>query len=194
MISKSTDKWGYLREHSSKATGYDKLTKFHRTGFDEYAKVIFPDVTDWIYDKVIQNSGRKFRPDWRSETLNLIVEFDGLPHYQKPTQILYDIERTKFYESLGYKVVRIPFFIQLSNSVVKELFGVDVKEPLFDETKYFSMDVEECCTPAFMCPAGIIRMANELKRFPVQCKVNLDYLESINNDFLSGLSLLKQYL
>ena len=96
MSDTNTDKWGYLREHSSKAIGCDKLTKFHRTGFDEYTKIIFPNVTDWIYDSIIPNSGRKFRPDWRSESLKLIVEFDGLPHYQKPTQILSDIERTRF--------------------------------------------------------------------------------------------------
>lgn len=30
----------------------------------------------------------------------------------------------ELYESYGYKVVRIPYFIQLSNEVVEKLFGV----------------------------------------------------------------------
>ena len=186
------EKWGYLRECSEKATGIDKATGLNRTGFDEYVKVIFPNVTDWIHDKVISGVKRKFRPDWRSESLKLIVEFDGLQHYQSPTEILKDQDRIEFYESLGYKVVRIPFFIQLSNSAVETLFGIKVIERLFNEDKYPSMNVKEKCTPAFMCPAGIERMAKELSLFPIQCKVNINYLEQINDDFLTGVSLLKE--
>lgn len=37
-----------------------------------------------------------------------------------------DGENQKIYESFGYHVVRIPFFIQLTNEVVKILFGVEV--------------------------------------------------------------------
>lgn len=51
----------------------------------------------------------------RSESLKLIVEIDGLPHYQNPIVILKDKEKTKLYEEFGYKVVRIPYFIQLTN-------------------------------------------------------------------------------
>lgn len=188
-----SEKWGFLREISTKASGKDGATGLHRTGFDDYLKVIFPNasISDWIHDKIIPNSGKRFRPDWRNDNLHLVIEFDGVQHYQKPTEIIKDIERTAFYEGLGYKVIRIPFFIQLSNDAVKELFNVDVKEMLFDEIKYPSMNVEDSCTPAFMCPAGIERMAKEFKRFPIQYQVNVDFLEKYNDDFLTGVTLLK---
>ena len=187
------ERWGFLRESNETALGKDSATGLHRTGFDEYLKVIFPneDPANWIHDQVIPNSGRKYRPDWRNDNLHLIVEFDGVPHYQRPSEIISDRERTEFYNDLGYKVIRIPFFIQLSNSAVKELFGVEVTETLFNEMKYPSMSVEGRCAPAFMCPAGIKRMAMEFKRFPVQYQVNVDYLEKYDNDFLTGVSLLK---
>ena len=78
------EKWGFLREHSCKASGKDPLTGMHRTGLDEYLSFIFPDTNDWIHDKAFgvheDNETHKNRPDYRSDSLNLIVEFDGLPH------------------------------------------------------------------------------------------------------------------
>lgn len=64
----------------------------------------------------------------------MVVEFDGLPHYTSPLTIQRDFERTKFYESYGYQVVRIPFFIQFTNHAVKQLFGVIIEEELFDKS------------------------------------------------------------
>lgn len=188
-------KWGFLRETSelSAKAGIDKDTGLHRTGLDEYLKVIFPDVSDWVHDKPFpySNKGRKTRrrPDYRSDTLKLIIEFDGLQHYTNPQNILNDQEAKKFYESYGYKVVRIPYFIQLSNNAVKILFGVDVEKFLFDES-IPSLGVKGKNTPAFLCPAGIERMKNELLKFPEQYKVNKQFLENFGNPFLTGINFL----
>lgn len=189
-------KWGYLREDSAKAklAGYDKATGYNRTGLDEYLKVIFPEVDDWIHDKTtgLTLDGKKVlnRPDYRSEKLKMIVEFDGLPHYQKPDIIFKDLVNTKFYEDNGYKVVRIPYFIQLTNEAVKILFGVEVKEKLFDENLP-SLSIEECSTPAFLCPLGIERMIEDFKRFPKQLSLNVNFLKSQENDLLTGVDWLE---
>lgn len=134
-------RWGFLRETKELAikSGIDKETGLHRNGLEEYLSVIFPYTNDWVHDKItdLRNiDGKKCRrrPDWRSDSLKLIIEFDGIDHYRKPDQIIKDIEANKFYESHGYKVVRIPYFIQLTNDAVEKLFGVKVKGPLFDVT------------------------------------------------------------
>lgn len=184
--------WGFIRETSelAKKAGIDTDTKLPRTGLNEYLKVIFPNVNDWVHDKVIPNSNLKRRPDYRSETLKLIVEFDGLNHYTDPVVIKRDEESIDLYTRLGYKVVRIPYFVQLSNSAVKKLFGSDVIEPLFDETVP-SLSISAKNTPAFLCHAGVERMAREFKNFPIQYETNIKYLEKVDNDYLTGLSLLK---
>ena len=189
-------KWGFLREtaESAKKAGVDADTGLKRTGLEDYLAVIFPNTNDWIHDKPIDNlpegiKSRK-RPDYRSKSLMLIVEFDGLQHYTKPDNIEKDKENTEFYESLGYKVVRIPYFIQLSNAAVKELFGVIVKEPLFDET-IPSIGPKGKNSPAYLCGAGIKRMAKEFKRFPSQYFVNLEFLKKANDEFHTGVSLLE---
>ena len=189
------EKWGFLREtkEAAQKAGIDADTGLHRTGLDEYLAVIFPEVNDWIHDKAIDTLPKELkcrkRPDYRSESLKLIIEFDGKPHYDSPQRILDDFSSKELYEKYGYKVVRIPFFIQLSNSAVKQMFNVDVKEPLFNEA-IPSMGPKGL-TPACICSAGLYRMAQEFKLFPKQYQVNLDYLKSINNEYLTGAKMLE---
>lgn len=149
-------------------------------------KAIYPNVHDWVNDRVIPESGRKFRPDWRSELLKVVIEFDGIQHYVTPKATDANNERNRFYESLGYKVIRIPFFIQLSNNVVKKLFCVEVKEMLFDE-KYPSMGTKKSSF-AYMCPEGIKKAVNEFITISrEQFIVNYEYLKSLNNPKYTGI-------
>lgn len=192
---KMKKKWGFLRETTELAekAGIDKDTGLIRTGLDEYLKVIFPNTTDWIHDKAFgeHNSQKyKIRPDYRSDSLKLIVEFDGLPHYKNPDSIEKDKKNQRIYESNGYKVVRIPYFIQLSNDVVEKLFGVKVREPLFD-AKVPSLGINGRHSPAYLCPAGIRKMAKEFLKYPEQYQVNLNALKEANNSILSGVEFLE---
>lgn len=195
MMKRVKEKWGFLRETTEAAikAGVDRGTGLHRTGLNEYLKVIFPNVDDWVHDKAlgvtVNNKVCRKRPDYRSEKLKMIVEFDGIQHYTMPDRIKNDVLSTKFYESLGYKVVRIPYFIQLTNKAVKYFFNVDVKEPLFNENIH-SMDKNDRNTPAFLCGAGVLRMIEEFKHHPEQYRVNKEFLISQNDQFLTGVDLI----
>lgn len=181
--------YGFLRETQEKAISENnKNTKFYRTGLNVYLNTIFPDVTDWVHDKVLYTIRK--RPDYRSDSLKLIVEFDGLPHYQKPDIILNDYKSIEIYNNFGYKVVRIPYFIQLTNDAVKTLFSVDVKTKLFDEN-ISSLSSKYYNTPAYLCAAGIKRMANEFLKFKQQYKVNLESMKK-EDLFLTRYDLLEQ--
>lgn len=193
---KMNKKWGFLRETNAlaKKAGLDKDTGLHRTGLEDYLKVIFPKIEDWIHDKALGNFNGKLyrnRPDYRSEKLELIIEFDGLQHYTKPDVIEKDFKTTELYKMLGYKVVRIPYFIQLSNKVVKTLFDLDVTEELFDETVP-SLGVGGQNTPAYLCPAGLKRMAEEFRKFPEQYETNLAFLKKQNDPFRTGIEFLEK--
>ena len=188
--------WGFLRETTelAKKAGIDKDTGLIRTGLDEYLKVIFPETKDWLHDKAFgEHNGQKYkiRPDYRSESLKLIIEFDGLPHYKNPNTFEKDYINQKVYENNGYKVVRIPYFIQLSNDVVEKLFGITVKESLFDAT-IPSLGINGRQSPAYLCPAGIRRMAKEFLEYPEQYQVNLKALKDANNPTLSGVGFLEE--
>ena len=190
------NKFGFLRENKEKAlkAGIDAETGLCRTGLDEYLNVIFPNINDWVHDKQIPKelcNGviTRRRPDYRSEKLKLIIEFDGLQHYINPDVILNDKIGTELYQTLGYKVVRIPYFIQLTNKVVKTLFGVETKIELFNEN-IASLRSSNRNTPAYLCIAGIERMKNEFKLFPEQYKINKEALMKENNIFLTRVDLI----
>lgn len=187
--------WGYLRETQEKAikAGTDPDTGICRTGVEKYLKVIFPNNNDWIHNKKLGGDIKELqntRPDYRSDNLKLVIEIDGLPHYQKPNIIEEDYKRIELYKKTSYKLVRIPYFIQLTKEAVKTMFDIELNQELFDSS-IPSMGINGKNTPAFLCPAGVERMASEFKRFPVQYEVNLKKLESYNNEILSGANYLK---
>lgn len=193
--NKQPNKWGFLRETREMAqkAGIDSDTGLHRTGMEDYLKEIFPEISDneWIHDKPFLATGKRIRPDYRCDRLKLIIEFDGVQHYQQPDTIRKDAENQKLYEQLGYTVVRIPYFIQLTNKVVKKMFGREVEQLFFDPT-IPSMGVRNRNTPAYCCPAGLERMAREFHKYPEQYKVNLNALRAADDEFVTGYSLLKQ--
>ena len=186
---------GFLREHSSMADGIDPETGLIRTGLDEYLKVIFPEVNDWIHDKVIsplpEGIKLRTRPDYRSESLKIIVEFDGLQHYNTLDKIEIDKKNTENYTRLGYKVIRIPYFIQLTNKVVEQLFNRTIKQNLFAEG-IPSMGLALKNAPAFLCIAGIVRMAVEFQNFPEQYNTNMLHLKNFEDETKTAAGLLDQ--
>lgn len=191
---------GYLREDSETAlkSGVDRDTKLNRTGLNEYLKIIFPNIYDWVHNQKIGGDIKEIRnkrPDYRSEQLKLLIEFDGLPHYQNPAQIKSDYNRVKLYSKYGYKLIRIPYFIQLTKKSVKTLFSVDCDSvELFNEN-IPSLTIHSACTPAYLCIDGIKRMADEFKNFPEQYQTNLKYLKSQPKDLnhLTGVEYLEYF-
>ena len=63
-----------------------------------------------------QHAIGNFVPDFCSPKAKLIIELDGSQHLE---QSEYDEERTKYLESLGYKVIRF-----WNNDVMKNMDGV----------------------------------------------------------------------
>lgn len=190
--------WGYLREtrEEAKKAGLDPDTKLCRTGLIDYLLKIFPDTLeeDWIHDKTLgSDCSRKVRPDFRNERKKLIIEFDGLQHYTNPKNIVKDKENSKYYESLGYKVVRIPYFIQLTKTVIKQMFGVEINEEMFPN-EYGSMGPNSGCTPAFIPHLGLVRMAQDFKKYPEQYKINMDTMKKYEEQqFVEWEFLEKEY-
>ncbi|MBK9926633.1 MAG: endonuclease domain-containing protein [Anaerolineales bacterium] len=92
----------------------------------------------WSHLKDRQVNGVKFRrqhaignyiPDFCAVKEKLIIELDGSQHLE---QTGYDEERTKYFESLGYRVIRF-----WNNQVTKELDNVilAIIHALEDNTK-----------------------------------------------------------
>jgi len=65
----------------------------------------------------------RYRPDYRIENKKLIFEFDGPFHYSNTEQIVNDINKDSIYTKMGYKVIRIPYYIQMDSNTYSILGG-----------------------------------------------------------------------
>ena len=94
---------------------------------EEFLKQIYPN-KEIIRNKIVPNSNLKSRPDFRIEEEKFIVEFDGYRHYNSYETQLRDEIKYHHYTYIGYKVIRIPYFIQLSTKVILKLFGIHLPD------------------------------------------------------------------
>lgn len=125
----------------------------------ELLEYLYPE-TSWIHNKVIPKDivkkrlkgsehedgmyeyllKRKFRADYRSEELSIVVEFDGISHYQSSEVMWNDISKTLYYESLGYTFIQIPYFVQPKIEIIKQYFNKDIEESLTEKMNGFNID------------------------------------------------------
>lgn len=65
----------------------------------------------------------RYRPDYICHEIKLIVEFDGYHHYCDIKTQTRDMIKDNFFRGMGYSIVRIPYFIQLTKEVYDSLLG-----------------------------------------------------------------------
>lgn len=123
---------------------------------------LFPNIL-WVRNKTIPNSKRKFRPDFRNDELRIIIEFNGYQHYTKSKEIINDKNKKEFYESLGFKVIEWPYFIQPTPSTIYSLFDLKTECKFNNYPQGFVDD--KCVLPADFCTLGFTRFYSELQKF-----------------------------
>lgn len=123
-------------------------TKKTEDPFKEILKVFIPEKT---YGKIqIKKTLRKLgyesdnniEPDYFIESLGLIFEFDGPDHYNNPFKIIRDERKYRGLKSIkkngkrvNIRVIRIPYYFQLTKDVSKFVFK--------DLINYFSKDLND---------------------------------------------------
>ena len=94
-------------------------------------KTFIPGVIITVDKTINNNEGRRFRPDYLLEDLNLIFEYNGMPHYQNPFKLRDDEIKKQFYANhqdkndvdKKYATIRWPYFYQLTKPIAKFVFG-----------------------------------------------------------------------
>lgn len=167
----------------------EKVKRSDETSLCDYLHAIFPGheiiCDDVVPTDVLKSRGctvsRRYRPDARIEDLNLIVEFDGIHHYRDANVIFKSVERDVFFETLGYKVVRIPFYIQLCPETIKYYFGIDSEIQCKYTSGFHSRTSDEFalnpCCPANFCSLGWNGFNNEYIKLPE--KIQKEILSTI---------------
>lgn len=122
---------------------------------------IFPSEV-FIRDKIVPLSNSKKRPDYRCDQLKLIVEFDGDQHYRSAKKIKSELIKDQTFQQIGYHIVRIPYFVQISSLTIEKLFG---RKILFEQTFPHGFIDKKVIMPSDFCELGIKKFEKDLERF-----------------------------
>ena len=107
--------------------------------------------------------------------MKLIIEFDGDSHYSKAQRIKSDIEKDEDYISLGYRIFRIPYFIQITTHLLKDIFDKNIPY----KQRYPNGFIDpKAMLPADYCELGVELFKEDLKRFDYHKD---EILESLQN-------------
>ncbi|QDX97008.1 hypothetical protein EGD00_07760 [Pectobacterium carotovorum subsp. carotovorum] len=125
-------------------------------------KEVFPEL-EFYHDSVVPGANnRRRRPDYRCDSEMLIIEFDGDAHYCKAQRIIIDKEKDSDYTNLGYTIFRIPYFIQLTDKIIKSIFRKDIS---FTQRYPHGFIDYKAVLPADFCELGIKRFLKDLEIF-----------------------------
>lgn len=91
-----------------------------------------------------------------------VVEYDGDEHYCNTLKIKVDIEKDQKAAEMGYQVVRIPYWIQLTNETLRHYFGLEA-EVVQDFLHGF---ITTKILPASFCALGLQRFMREMDALP----------------------------
>jgi len=138
---------------------------------EEFLNQLYPD-GEWLFNKAVSKT-IKSRPDYRSDIYKIIVEFNGFRHYNSSEVIIKDISKYENYKLSGYSVIEIPYFVQLSTTVIKLLFDKDID---YKQTYQHGFIDDKALLPCDFCQLGTQRFEQDLIKFDVICKDILDSL------------------
>ncbi len=124
----------------------------------------------------VPNVTRLFRPDYRSERHKLIVEFDGDQHYRSAKHVIEDKERDQCLSDAGYRVIRIPYFVQMTEPVIGALFGDSIANRSRFKDFPHGFNDARVIFPADFCEMGVARFLEDLDQF---AEIRADILVSL---------------
>lgn len=128
------------------------------------------DSENIICNKKLPGCSINCRPDYVNLDSNIIVEFDGYKHYNDAKTILRDRIKDKEFKNLGFKIIRWPYFIQLSSSSIKYYFNLDLN---YHQTYPHGFIDSKALLPADFNSLGVSRFYSELEDLPEDIKFEI---------------------
>jgi hypothetical protein len=123
----------------------------------DYLKILYPNHT-FIHNAPL----KKYKIDYYCAELSMAVEFDGATHYTNPQVIRRDSIKNNLLAQQNIKIIRIPYFIQLTPDVISTLFDIDNPPQLYTYPHGFVSSAQTMIFPSAFCMSGLRRFYDEL--------------------------------
>ena len=121
----------------------------------------------WLGNELrVPNSKRRWDMAFKLDSNTFIVEYDGDEHYRNSLKIKTDMEKDEVARKLGYRVIRIPYWIQIDSEMLNYYFDINKKI----ERKFPHGFISTKIFPASFCEKGIERFHKELTNLPPNVK------------------------
>lgn len=116
-----------------------------------------------------------FFPDILLKVDNLVLEFDGYFHFNSYKQQQRDLKKDSVFKANNLKVIRIPYFIQLSSLSIKYFFNINLD---FSQTYNHGFIDKKALRPCDFNSFGLGILKKYLTSIP----------EEISNDIVKTLT------
>jgi len=81
----------------------------------------------WVGGQVVlPGSRRRFDMAFRSNGPTILVEYDGDEHYRHSMKIKADREKDMLALTNGFRLIRIPYWVQLDSIMARHWFGIEL--------------------------------------------------------------------
>jgi hypothetical protein len=156
MKQSTADQRGSIKSGIIKIDGYLTESKLSKA-----LQELLPN--HWLGEQVpLADTRQRWDMAYRIDGKVTVVEYDGDEHYRHSLKIKGDRAKDEVARSLGWRVVRFPYWIQLDTTTLKHFFSLEstVEQSFphgFITTKLF---------PASFCELGIERFRAELLSLP----------------------------
>ncbi|MHB1268078.1 MAG: hypothetical protein ACYCY2_10825 [Acidithiobacillus ferriphilus] len=107
-----------------------------------------------------------------SDGREIAVEFDGDQHYRDTLVMKLDLEKEDFADESGIEVIRIPYWVQLTDETAKHYLG-DLFDGIHIEQDYPHGFIKSKIFPASYCAIGVKRFMAELYDLPESTFVDI---------------------
>lgn len=119
-----------------------------------------------------------------------VVEFDGDAHYWNSLRIKIDSEKDIVADSLGYTVVRVPYWVQLTSETANFYFGISAEIQQYFPHGFIATKV----FPASFSELGLARFNRELATLPTAVRESVvsslrDRTEEYGGEYVLPMSL-----
>jgi hypothetical protein len=130
---------------------------------------------DWLgHELKHPKSRRRWDMSIRTQTGIHVIEYDGDEHYCNSLKVKADREKDRLALEMGWKVIRIPYWVQLDS----ETFSFYFASKAIIEQNFPHGFITTKTFPASFCELGVLRFQHELSCLPE--RVRQDVIRSLS--------------